>query len=63
MQFNKEKNIFELDCLTCSNNRKICPCQIYSGNPELPNLFNKNFPVKENNYRGGHEEIYKANLR
>lgn len=42
MQYNDRTNILELDCITCKHiNNKICNCMIFSGNPTLPNLYQR----------------------
>lgn len=52
--------VSERQCFGCFNNSKICPCNIYSGNSKLPNLFNKKFPVYEKIIIK--EPIYEAKL-
>lgn len=50
----------EIECITCFNNGKICPCCIYYGNPELPNLYNNDFNKKI--IKTKDEGIYEAKL-
>lgn len=65
MIFN-EKGIPHIECETCFNNdNSVCPCVIFSGNTNLPNLFNKEFPPIIKNYKvksKPKENIYEVNL-
>lgn len=67
MILNENTNQNEIECKTCFNNEKICPCCIYSGNSKLHNLYNIDFVKIQLNSRYGKfaakkEDIYEAKL-